>query len=65
MASITIDISEQELQFLKALASLYGISVDVLLRSSFEVWLSDRRSDFADASDYVLARNFELYKRLA
>ena len=65
MASITIDISESQLQKLQNLASTQGISVEALLQESIEDWLSSLESEFTDAANYVLYKNAELYKRLA
>ncbi len=65
MASITIDLSDNQLQMLKDLASAHGIALDVLLRAGLEDWLSSQKVDFADAADYVLTKNDELYQRLA
>ena len=50
---------------LEDLASSHGIALDVLLRAGLEDWLSSQKVDFADASDYVLTKNDELYQRLA
>ncbi len=65
MASITIDISDDDLQTLQDLAEIHGLPLEVLLRSSLKSWLSSQTTDFVDAADYVLTKNAELYKRLA
>ncbi len=65
MASITIDISENQLQQLQDLANAYGIAPEAILRASLQDWLSFQKRDFVDASDYVLTKNTELYRRLA
>ncbi|MBW4560528.1 MAG: DNA-binding protein [Mojavia pulchra JT2-VF2] len=65
MASITIDIPDSQLQKLQDLAKVHGISLEALLRVSIEEWLSDQKSDFTDAANYVLKKNAELYRRLA
>ncbi|WP_138500114.1 DNA-binding protein [Nostoc sp. PA-18-2419] len=65
MASITIDISESQLQKLQDLARLHGISLEALLCASIEDWLSSPKSDFTQAANYVLKKNAELYRRLA
>ena len=65
MASITIDLSENQLQTLQALANAQEIELEVLLRASLIDWLTYQKSDFADATDYVLTKNAELYQRLA
>ena len=61
MTSITIDISDNQFQSLQDLAAAYGVSLDVLLRSSLEDWLSSQKNDFVNVADYVLAKNAELY----
>lgn len=65
MASITIDISESQLQKLQDLAKVHGIPPEALLRESIEDWLSSPKSEFTDAANYVLNKNAELYRRLA
>ncbi|MBD2501491.1 DNA-binding protein [Anabaena azotica] len=65
MASITIDIPDNQLQKLQELAKLHGISLEALLSASIEEWLSEQKSDFNEAANYVLKKNAELYRRLA
>ncbi len=65
MASITIDLSDSQLQKLQDLAKVHGIAVEVLLKASLEDWLNLQKSDFVNAADYVLTKNAELYRRLA
>ncbi|WP_313930858.1 DNA-binding protein [Nostoc sp. FACHB-133] len=65
VASITIDISDEQLQKLKTLAQESGISLEDLLRARIEDWLSQPTSEFAQATNYVLKKNAELYRRLA
>ena len=65
MASITINISDEQLQKLQALAQENGISLEDLLRARIEDWLSQPTSEFAQATNYVLNKNTELYQRLA
>lgn len=65
MASITIDLSDAQLKQLQDLADVHGISLEVLLKASLEDWLNSQKADFVEAVDYVLAKNAELYKRLA
>ncbi|MGF1936544.1 MAG: ribbon-helix-helix protein, CopG family [Nostoc sp. ChiQUE02] len=65
MASITIEISDEQLQKLQALAQENGISLEELLRARIEDWLSQPTSKFAQAANYVLKKNAELYRRLA
>ena len=65
MASITVNLADNQLETLRALAQRHGIAVDVLLRASLEDWISFQKADFTDAADYVLTKNAELYRRLA
>lgn len=65
MASITINIPDAQLQKLQQLAQENEISLEDLLRASLEDWLSYPKSEFAQASSYVLKKNAELYRRLA
>jgi hypothetical protein len=65
VASITIDLSDSQFQMLKNLARVHGIATEVLLQASLEDWLNLQKGDFVNAADYVLAKNTELYRRLA
>jgi antitoxin FitA len=65
MASITIDIPDNQLQKLQNLAKVHGVSPEALLRASLEDWLSSPKSEFSHAAKYVLKKNAELYDRLA
>ena len=65
MASITINIPDAQLQKLQQLAQENGISIEELLRASIEDWLSYPKSEFVEASSYVLKKNAQLKRRLA
>lgn len=65
MASITIDLSDSQFQKLQDLAKAHGIAIEVLLKASLEDWLNLQEGDFVNTVDYVLAKNAELYQRLA
>jgi hypothetical protein len=65
VASITIDLSDSQFQKLENLARVHGIATEVLLKASLEDWLNLQKGDFVNAADYVLAKNAELYRRLA
>lgn len=65
MASITLDLSDTQFQKLQELAIVHGVALEVLLKASLEDWLNSQKTEFVDASNYVLAKNAELYKRLA
>jgi antitoxin FitA len=65
MASITVNISDEQLRKLKQLARENNISAEDLLRASIEDWLTYSKNEFTEAADYVLKKNAELYRRLA
>lgn len=65
MASITLDVSDTQIQKLQDLATLHGIALEVLLKASLEDWLNAQKGEFVDAANYVLQKNTELYQRLA
>lgn len=65
MASITLDLSDSQFQKLQDLAKAHGIAIEVLLKASLEDWLNLQKGDFVNTADYVLAKNAELYRRLA
>ncbi|MEO1144892.1 MAG: DNA-binding protein [Cyanobacteria bacterium J06638_22] len=65
MASITLELSDSQLQKLQDLAALYGVPLEVLLKIGLDDWLNARTSEFVESSGYVLQKNAELYRRLA
>jgi hypothetical protein len=65
VVSITIDLSDSQFQKLRDLATVHGIAVEVLLKVNLEDWLNSQKSEFVDAANHVLAKNAELYQRLA
>ncbi|AFY79354.1 hypothetical protein Ple7327_4227 [Pleurocapsa sp. PCC 7327] len=65
MASITLELSDTQFQKLQDLATVHGITPEVLLKASLEDWLNSQKSEFVDAANYVLTKNTELYQRLA
>ncbi len=65
MTTLIIPLTEDRLEQLRSLAQQMGVSPEELARASLEDWLRHPREDFAQAADYVLRKNVELYKRLA
>lgn len=65
MSSITIDLAEERLLKLKEIAARLGVSPEELVRMSVEELLARPEEDFQRASNYVLRKNAELYRRLA
>jgi antitoxin FitA len=65
MASITVDIPDEQLQKLQQLARDNQVSPEDLLRVNIEEWLTRPQDEFTQAASYVLKKNVELYRRLA
>jgi hypothetical protein len=65
VSSITVALPEDRLVKLKELATQLGVVPEELVRVSIEELLSRPEADFEQAVDYVLAKNAELYRRLA
>ena len=65
MTTITVAISEDRLERLRELARRAGVTPEDIARTGLEEWLSQRGEDFAQAAQYVLQKNAELYRRLA
>jgi antitoxin FitA len=56
MTSITIDISDNQLQKLQDLAKVHGLSPEALLCASLEDWLSSSKPEFSHIANYVLKK---------
>ncbi len=65
MSMISIPITDDERFRLQSLAERAGLSVEELLRRCVEPLLERSDDDFAAAAKHVLAKNAELYRRLA
>lgn len=65
MASITINISDQQFEKMQELAQELGISLEEFIRIRIDEWLTYPQADFTSATSYVLQKNSELYQRLA
>jgi len=65
MSTITIPLSDERFERLKALARQVGVPPEELARAGLEDWLSGPREDSVRAAEYVLHKNAELYRRLA
>ena len=65
MTAITIPLSDEKLERLRALAERAGVSPEEFAQAGLEEWLSRSRDDFAAAAEYVFRKNGELYRRLA
>lgn len=65
MASITINLPDEQLQKIQKLAQESQVSPEDLLQASIEDWLSGSKKEFSEAVSYVLQKNADLYRRLA
>jgi antitoxin FitA len=65
MTTITITLPDERLRALQQAAAQLKITPEELVRVSVEELLTLPVEEFQDAIDYVLAKNAELYRRLA
>jgi antitoxin FitA len=65
MTAITINLSDEHLQRLRALAARLGLSPEDFLRTQVEQFLAGPDEEFARVAQYLLRKNAELYRRLA
>jgi predicted transcriptional regulator len=65
MTTFTIELPEEHVRRLHDLAREAGTTPEDLIRAGIEEWLAHPRADFAEAAEYVLEKNAELYRRLA
>lgn len=65
MKTLTINLSDEMADRLEALAQRLGVSAEDLVRSSVEEQFKSLDDDFEEAAQHVLAKNAELYRRLA
>lgn len=65
MASITVNVPDEQLQKLQQLAQDSQVTPEDLLRASIIEWLSEPENEFTQAAKYILNKNAELYRRLA
>jgi predicted DNA-binding protein len=65
MKTITINLSDETADRLEALAGRLGVSAEDLVQNSVEEQFKSLDDDFEEAAQHVLAKNTELYRRLA
>jgi hypothetical protein len=65
MTTITITLPADHKQQLADLAAQLGVSLEDLLRLSIESLIAQPQQTFDEAAAYVLAKNADLYRRLA
>ena len=63
--NVAFDLPAVQAEKLQREAQRLGISPSELARAALSDLLSDRDEDFRRASDRVLSKNAELYRRLA
>lgn len=65
MTTITIALPDERMEMLNEMSMKIGVTPEELLRANVEEWLDEQKSDMSQASEYVLDKNQELYRRLA
>lgn len=65
MTMLTIPISDERLQKLKAVAARHQLEPEELIQISIDELINHPEEAVIDAMDYVLNKNAELYRRLA
>lgn len=65
MTTITITLPDDRLRQLQELAARFQVAPEDLLRVSFEELLTRSDETFQQAVRHVLAKNADLYQRLA
>jgi hypothetical protein len=65
MTTITVQLEDSKAALLQEKAQKYGLSLDQFVKASIEDLLAQPEPDFEAAMLRVLAKNKELYKRLA
>ena len=65
METLTISLPDRTATRVRKTAERLGLSPEDLVRSSIESTLRELDTDFEAAADHVLAKNAELYRRLA
>ena len=65
MTTFTITLPDERVKKLKELAERFRVAPEELVRASLEELLTRPLDDFQKALEHVLAKNADLYKRLA
>jgi hypothetical protein len=65
MTSITVHLDDAKAEALREKAQIYGLKPEQLLTASVEDLIGQPSADFDEAARRVLAKNKELYRRLA
>ena len=65
MTRITVQLDDSKAALLREKSEKHGLSLDQLVKAAIEDLLAQPEPDFEAALRRVLAKNEELYKRLA
>ncbi len=65
MATVSINLSQEQLDKLSEFAAKLKVSPEDLIRVTVEDLLTRPEDDFMQSADHVLKKNAELYRRLA
>jgi antitoxin FitA len=65
MPTFTIELPEEQAPRLREIAAEAGVAPEHLVCAGLAEWLSRSDTSFAEAVEYVLNKNRELYRRLA
>ena len=65
MTNLTVTIDDRKAAVLESKAKLYGLPLEALLLASIDNLINQPEPDFEQAMKHVLAKNLELYSRLA
>jgi len=65
MSTLTVELTDERMQQLRAAAERLGVAPEDLVRVSIDDLLARPEPDFQAAADYLLKKNAELYRRLA
>ena len=65
MTTFSITLPDEQVEQVQALADQLGLTVDMLIQASLDMWLSQNDEHLQKAVEYVLAKNADLYRRLA
>lgn len=65
MATLTISLSDEELQRLEALGKREGLTVEQMIRLGINDFIAQPDDAFRVAAKRVMEKNAELYRRLS
>ncbi len=65
MSSLTVELTDERMRELEAVAQRLGVAPEDLVRVSIDDLLSRPDEEFVRVAGYALKKNAELYRRLA